>query len=264
MATRLDQLNISEVSGVASPANEIPGWLVTKAKDGDMTEILKDLDRMESDFAILYSALKACEQYMADADPDVQSAATTLTQYIEGLFADAPADEEAPPDEPPVAQQAAAPVAASKSFTSGRGFMERLLGVVDKSTTDTKEEATVASTQEPAAKSAEHEDEPIVTEPTEAEKAAAERDEQLTTALKGIGEALVSLKEGQDATRDAVSAVIDRVGTLEANRHSATLDDYEPSVAKSIEDPTERATAALHETFKHLGRNPGSGVRLGV
>jgi hypothetical protein len=87
MATRLTETELDEVSGVESPANEVLGFMVMKSAASKLDpeqrqELLKAVDRMESDFAVLYSALNACQQYMGDAPPEVQQLDAELAKAL--------------------------------------------------------------------------------------------------------------------------------------------------------------------------------------
>ncbi len=85
MATKLSNLRIDELSGVRSPANEMPGWLVMKAKE-DPEGAMADLDAMESAVTKIKDALEALEPYLEDADDEVRKAHETLQKYAQELL----------------------------------------------------------------------------------------------------------------------------------------------------------------------------------
>lgn len=84
MATRLDNLSIEEVSGVDSPANETPGWLVMKSHD---------IDTLERSTATLYAALAGADQFLEGAPEDVVKARDTLEGFLEEILTDEPQRE---------------------------------------------------------------------------------------------------------------------------------------------------------------------------
>lgn len=256
MATRLKNLEIDEVSGVASPANELPSFMVIKSEEGTPTLTQKDVDRMESDYAILYSALKACEQYMAGdgTPPEVVAAKDTLIAHIEGMFSDAtPEENAAPPAEAP------APVAASAD-KEPQGLLQRLfnrssLGSGESETpTETTKEKDVPETPET----------PATAEETPAEKSTApDIAAELVTALKAVGEQLQALTEGQETMREVQSVTLDRLGAVEAQRQGIDVDDLVAAPATKSTGEEPKGQAALRSALSAIAKSPGRSVTLG-
>jgi hypothetical protein len=269
MATRLHQLEIEEVSGVASPANELPGFLVAKSaqlgRPLTADEIVKEADRMESDYAILYSALQACAQYMTDAPPEVQTAVETLNNYIEGLFSnDGQDDGSGDATDPGAAGSAGAggttPVQQS---ADGKSLIARMLGrsSSEKATksTETKQEPTEKSKPapaetktEPAEKSADGTD-PVIKGLGEALVAVAD-------VLKGVSEKVDSLVETQGVHSQVLNATLDRLGAVEANRYGG--DDFAP-ISQPTQKSAEKGEDALRAAIVAVAQRPGTSVTLG-
>lgn len=272
MATRLQKLEIDEVSGVQNPANELPGFLVAKSTDLGRAltadEISKEVDRMESDYAILYSALQACQQYMTDAPPEVTAAVDTLTQYIEGLFSDTPPED---PNADPNAQQ---PVQQS---AGGQSLFQRLMGAVGvtptttastsattKSAETTKETPTVsetASTEAAASTAAESTETTKSAEPTVVNK---ELTDALTLIATGLGDLTKTVKDMQDtqaAQSEALSSTLDRLSAVEANR--AGVDITDTVITEPTQKSTDRGEDALRSALVGIARRPGTSVTLG-
>jgi hypothetical protein len=262
MATKLAELELDEMSGVESPANEIHGFAVMKAKaqelePGEANELLKEVDRMEADFAVLYSALNSTEQYLGDAPEEVAAAAATLKQYVEGMF-----NEEEKPDEPPAADGVPTmPVMASRE-KDGRTLLQRLFKT--KPNTPAEEASPVEKETETPKK-----DEPT---PAEAEGLTKEQGDQILGALTEVGKALENIDErmktletNDETTRDALGKSLDRLGRVEAQRQGAMVNDNVPTpepVDKSA-DSADRGRAALRSTIASIARQPGRREFLG-
>lgn len=82
MATQLTKLQMEEISGVDSPANEQPGWLVMKSAD------TQGADNIEAGAAALYSTLAAADQFLTAAPDEIAKAKDTLATYCETLLLD--------------------------------------------------------------------------------------------------------------------------------------------------------------------------------
>lgn len=258
MATKLEKLSIEEVSGVENPANETPGWLVMKSAD-EQEALLKEVDRMESDFAILYAALKACEGYLGDAPEDATSALQSLTAYVESLFSDGSDDAQPEPEETPVSQTA---------DETPRSLMSMIFGdklTKDDDSVEPEAEAVVEdeAVEEPevdeaevdeaeAEDSGDSEDEAAEGE----EEAAAESEEPEVEVEKSTDEDLVSVlqqivknQEKADADSQAVRAsligLVERVERLEV-RKTGVNPDLDEAVEKGDVDPL---SAALHSAL---------------
>jgi hypothetical protein len=250
MATRLGQLKIDEVSGVASPANELPGWLVMKSAGDelDAEALLKEVDRMESDIAILYSALTQCEPYLADAPEEVQAASQTLKAFLETMFQD-PSLDGGTPDAG--ADMAGDPnVAASvdgEPLTGVGRLLNRLVST--KKSTKTEEKLVEEPKQEPAEKA------------KPAEQPKLELPAELTKALEDVASGMQALSQGQESIREALSLTVDRVSQLETTRKAVEY-DIEP-VTVPTEKSADRSTAALRSVLVDVALNPGKQVRLG-
>lgn len=80
MSVQLSKLQVDEVSGVDEPANELPGWLVTKSKE--VGEVIEKVEDAHNGFL---TSLDNVGQYLTDAPDDVQAAATTLKAHVIGL-----------------------------------------------------------------------------------------------------------------------------------------------------------------------------------
>lgn len=273
MATRLTQFDIEEVSGVANPANELPGFIVMKSTDAEA--LLKDVDTLEQDYAILFAALETVKPSMGDAPPEIQAAVDTLMTYIEGLFDESGDEEGAPaPNEGVPPSQ---PVALSAGDEEPKTFLARLL---HRSTPTAKSADAKPATDKPAEpveKSADTDARREAARKRRQErvtKAAQERSE-MTEALKGIVTAVDALAgqveqitAGQEevtktteAVADALNATLDRVGRLEAQPASSGLATPAP-VAKTA-DGVSAGRRALRSSLVHLATNPGSSVTLG-
>jgi hypothetical protein len=241
MATRLTKLDIDETSGVANPANELPGFLVMKSAE-DAEALLKEADRMESDFAILYSALKACEPYLGEAPEEVVAAKETLTAYVEGLFGDEETDEAEP------ATAEAPPTEVYASADGRKGLLARILHRGEPKPEPTTKENEVT---EPA------ETEPEATEPEAV--AAKPAPDDVTKALARIEESLTGIVETQSAHAEVLDHALDRISNVEARRQGLTGQEAETvRTAKSSED---RGAAALRSGIMAVAR--GGSVRLG-
>lgn len=262
MATRLTKLDINEISGVENPANELPGWLVTKAKKGDgeldVDTLIKEVDRAESDFAILYSALKSCETYLADAPPEVQAAKDTLVSYIEELFG----GDGSGADQGDVAPDQGGDIVAQskdkdktktlfgKLFRKGDAEEEKGDAEVEKNE-DVKAdeaEAEVEKADEPEAEAeVEKADETAkVDEPeVEVEKSEVDAEELLKSVKAAVGEALEPLTEDVGVVKDALGSALDRIGRLEAGRQGLDPDEVASThVDKSEDGAGKRALRA--------------------
>lgn len=275
MATRLSELEIDEVSGVEHPANELPGFLVTKAA-GDISpeQLLKEVDRMESDVAILYSSLQACDQYFADAPEDVKSAADTLTAWVENLFKDDPAQDAAPTS---TETPEAAPIGLSADKTSP-GVLERL-GLRRSKTTKTNDEenAVPAETEVPSKEGEVDEAETAPAEETPAEEPNKEtvekpEDEQpaalsaddltkaLTEALAPIVEQLKDVSETTETLKTVSEHLVDRVSRVEVSKQGLDPEEVASVTAKSA-TTLPRGEAELRAGFSRLAR--GEKLTLG-
>jgi hypothetical protein len=249
MATRLGQLKIDEVSGVASPANELPGWLVMKSAGDelDAEALLKEVDRMESDIAILYSALTQCEQYLTDAPEEVQAASQTLKAFLETMFQD-PSLDGGTPDAG--ADMAGDPnVAASFDGEPLTGVGRLLNRLVSTKKSTKTEEKPVEEPTEPAEKA----------KPVEQPK--LELPAELTKALEDVASGMQALSQGQESIREALSLTVDRVSQLETTRKAVEY-DIEPVIVPT-EKSADRSTAALRSVLVDVALNPGKQVRLG-
>lgn len=271
MATRLDHLEIGEVSGVQHPANELPGFLVAKSTElgRPLTteEVSKEVDRMESDYAILYSALQACQQYMTDAPPEVTAAVDTLTQYIEGLFSDTPADGTT---DPAATDPNAQPVQAS---ADGKSLFARLMGAVGVSApATTATEATKSASEETKEQPVSETATSTSTETATATEKSAEESspvtKELADALSGIAEGMgalaetvKSIKETQDAHGEALSSTLDRLSAVEANRAGADITDV--VISEPAQKSADRGEDALRSALVGIARRPGTSVTLG-
>ena len=254
MATRLSKLEIDEVSGVANPANQLPAFLVVKGHgkplsemdDAELAEVEKEVDRMESDFAILYSSLKACEQYLAgDTPEEVTSAVATLVSYIEGLFNETP-DEETEPVEAPTDVEAS---------EDGKplGFLAKLLGsrreeeTAEVATKSEEPEAEVTKTEEPAPA-----EEPEAAEP--------QFPDELVKALQDLPSFMEEQRATAEALREATGGIADRVGRLEATRKSV---DIEPVAIPETTEKADRGAAALRSVLVNVASRPGHRETIG-
>lgn len=261
MATRLSELEVEEISGVENPANELPGFLVTKARKDNLTaeELLKEVDRMEQDVAILYSSLSACEPYLADAGEDVKAAAATLTAWVENLFK----DEEPTPSDDDDEGSAPEPIGLSRDKNSG-GLLERLGLRRSKTTKTAAEEPDVSETTKV--------DEPEVTEPEVTEPESEEPVEKSTAlsledVTKAVQDALApvvtqlgELGETTETLKSATGAVIDRLSAVEAGRQGLDPEEIAEITTKSKTE-LPRGEAALRAGFGRLAR--GETLRLG-
>ena len=273
MATRLTEFDIEEVSGVANPANQLPGFMVIKSA-GEAEALLKDVDELEQDYAILFAALETCKPHMAEAPPEVQAAADTLMTYVESLF-----DEEGAEDAAPAPNEGApptSPVALSAGDEEPKTILARIL-----------HSRTTKATQ--GAKPTTQEKEPVAQEDTKnagelakaARRARVEKREEerrvFVDTLKGIGtamEALIDsveeLKKGQadlaatdDVLKEALSATLDRVGKAEAQPASPLTHAPAATVTKSATDGLSAGRQALRAGLVQLAQNPGSSLTLG-
>lgn len=251
MATRLTKLNIEELSGVENPANELPGWIVTKSADGEVIinteEVMAKVDRAESDFAILYSALKSCEQYLTDAPAEVSSAKDTLVSYIEDLFGSGS----------PEATDQTAPDPNAVMQSKDKDKTKSLFGRLFKRDGEEGEEE-VAKTEEENVEKTEAEAEAEVTEKTQEEKPAEEEapvvektesgvntDELLKSMRTVMSEELAPVTEDIGTVKDALGKALDRIGALEAGRQGLDPDDAAAvRVDKSEDGAGKRALRA--------------------
>jgi hypothetical protein len=245
MATELQKLQVNELSGVEHPANEAPGWLVMKSAD-EREALLKEVDRMESDFAILYASLKAAEGYLGDAPEEVTSAASALVGYVESLFSEGEGEE---PEAETETTDSAPEETVKTADTTRRSLTELIFGSVEKDAdTDVEKDATVfdqeAETDE-VEKDAEPEAEADVEK--DAEPAPADDDDN------GLVEVLSRLAQGQEdlaknlggdigALRDALVSTIERVERLEVRKTG--LDPDADAVEKAAADPLGTAVLA--------------------
>jgi hypothetical protein len=95
MATRLTKLRMAELSGVDDPANEMPGWIVTKSK-----EWKAEVETFEKEVAGAYDGLRtdSMELYLNDAPEDVKKAHEVLVEHLsKGLES---SEDEAAEEEP--------------------------------------------------------------------------------------------------------------------------------------------------------------------
>jgi magnesium-transporting ATPase (P-type) len=254
MATELQKLQVNELSGVEHPANEAPGWLVMKSAD-EREALLKEVDRMESDFAILYASLKAAEGYLGDAPEEVTSAASALVGYVESLFSEGEGEE---PEAETETTDSAPEETVKTADTTRRSLTELIFGSVEKDAdTDVEKDATVfdqeAETDE-VEKDAETDEVEKDAEPEaeadvekDAEPAPADDDDN------GLVEVLSRLAQGQEdlaknlggdigALRDALVSTIERVERLEVRKTG--LDPDADAVEKAAADPLGTAVLA--------------------
>jgi magnesium-transporting ATPase (P-type) len=254
MATELQKLQVNELSGVEHPANEAPGWLVMKSAD-EREALLKEVDRMESDFAILYASLKAAEGYLGDAPEEVTSAASALVGYVESLFSEGEGEE---PEAETETTDSAPEETVKTADTTRRSLTELIFGSVEKDAdTDVEKDATVfdqeAETDE-VEKDAETDEVEKDAEPEaeadvekDAEPAPADDDDN------GLLEVLSRLAQGQEdlaknlggdigALRDALVSTIERVERLEVRKTG--LDPDADAVEKAAADPLGTAVLA--------------------
>jgi hypothetical protein len=266
MATRLQKLEIDEVSGVQSPANELPGFLVAKSTDlgRPLTaeEITKEVDRMESDYAILYSALQACQQYMTDAPPEVTAAVDTLTQYIEGLFSDDPSNDTTPDpnaDMQPVQQSA-----------DNRSLFQRLMGAItappEEPATETtkatpKEEPTVSETATTTEAAPESTSTTKSAEPTPVAKELTDALSAMAEGMGALAKAVGEMRTTQDTQTEVLSTTLDRLSAVEARR--AGGDEMDLTISEPTNKSTERGEDALRAALVGIARRPGTSVTLG-
>ena len=243
MATELQKLQVDELSGVEHPANEAPGWLVMKSAD-EQEALLKEVDRMESDFAILYASLKAAEGYLGDAPEEVTSAASALVGYVESLFSEGEGEE---PEAETETTDSAPEEPVKTADTPRRSLTELIFGSVEKDTdTDVEKDATVFD------QDAETDD---VEKDAEVETDDVEKDAEVDEEPNdtGLVEVLSRLAQGQEdlaknlggdigALRDALVSTIERVERLEVRKTGLTPDA--DAVEKAAADPLGTAVLA--------------------
>lgn len=256
MATELQKLQVNELSGVEHPANEAPGWLVMKSAD-EREALLKEVDRMESDFAILYASLKAAEGYLGDAPEEVTSAASALVGYVESLFSEGEGEE---PEAETETTDSAPEETVKTADTTRRSLTELIFGSVEKDAdTDVEKDATVFDQEaetDDVEKDAEVEADEVEKDAEPEAEADVEKDAEPAPADEddnGLVEVLSRLAQSQEdlaknlggdigALRDALVSTIERVERLEV-RKTGLDPDVDTAIEKSGISPL---TAAVH------------------
>lgn len=262
MATELQKLQVNELSGVEHPANEAPGWLVMKSAD-EREALLKEVDRMESDFAILYASLKAVEGYLGDAPEEVTAAEKALVGYVESLFSDGDGTD---PEPDPTDTNDSAPedTTVKTADTTRRSLTELIFGNVEKDAdvdidTDVEKDADTGVFDQEAdvEKDADTETDEVEKDAEAEAEAEAEvekdADEAPADDDNGLVEVLSRLAQGQEdlaknlggdigALRDALVSTIERVERLEV-RKTGLDPDVDTAIEKSGISPL---TAAVH------------------
>lgn len=248
MATKLEKLSIEELSGVENPANETPGWLVMKSETQEA--LLKEVDRMESDFAILYAALKSTEDYLGDAPEDVVKAESLLVSYVESLFEGSADDENSEPT--PDNETTEAPV-AEKSATpkSTRTLMKTIFGGRDDEDLEKTEDEEVEVEdvlEDEVDEDVEVDD--VSDEDLDEAEAEAEDEEVEKSAEDDLIAVLTRIAKSQDDTaadvaafRDVLGNVVERIERLEV-RKTGLDPDLEDAVAKEKISPLRSAVAS--------------------
>lgn len=262
MATRLEGLEIDELSGVEDPANELPGWIVQKGivKDGevDVDALQKEVNRAESDFAILYSALQSSQQYITDAPPEVAAAFDTLTQYIEGLFQDS---GNSPPDAQ-LAAPAPTPVQASKG-----GILARLLrkdGAADETVEKSEDDESEDEETDEEYESPEEDSELVGGSSTLADDqvehdARAQVDDIKKSVTEAVTASLDPVIETQEVLKTAVEGLANRLGNMEARQTGHRPEETTDETVEKTQ--ASRSTIAFGSAIKDL-RAGGRGVTL--
>jgi hypothetical protein len=267
MPTRLDEPDIEEVSGVENPANELPGFIMIKSQD-EAEALLKDVDTMEQDFAILYAALETIKSSMTDAPAEAVSAVDTLMTYIEGLF-DESGGGQAPADGIDPAQ----PVAMSAD-QDGKPLLAKLLHRQHKPVVKTEDEPAPEKPVEKSddgdeliAKSRERREARIAKEAEErsmvlgALQSIVGAVEDLTSKVDEISKNQTETADTTETLKSAVAATLDRIGRVEA-QPAGPLGDPAPPVVKS-QDGVTPARQSLRAGLVQLAQNPGSSLTLG-
>jgi hypothetical protein len=258
MATELQKLQVDELSGVEHPANEAPGWLVMKSAD-EREALLKEVDRMESDFAILYASLKAVEGYLGDAPEEVTAAEKALVGYVESLFSDGDG-EDTEPDPEDTNDSASEDTTVKTADTTRRSLTELIFGNVKKDAdvdidTDVEKDADTGVFDQEAEveKDAEVETDDVEKDADVEAEAEVEKDATADEDQDGLVEVLSRLAQGQEdlaknlggdigALRDALVSTIERVERLEV-RKTGLDPDVDATIEKSGISPL---TAAVH------------------
>lgn len=258
MATELQKLQVDELSGVEHPANEAPGWLVMKSAD-EREALLKEVDRMESDFAILYASLKAVEGYLGDAPEEVTAAEKALVGYVESLFSDGDG-EDTEPDPEDTNDSASEDTTVKTADTTRRSLTELIFGNVKKDAdvdidTDVEKDADTGVFDQEAEveKDAEVETDDVEKDADVEAEAEVEKDATADEDQDGLVEVLSRLAQGQEdlaknlggdigALRDALVSTIERVERLEVRKTGLTPDA--DAVEKAAADPLGTAVLA--------------------
>lgn len=258
MATKLAKLRIKEISGVDEPANDMPDWIVMKAK-----EVLGEIEQIEKDASSLRGLLDSHEIF--DGAPDkVVSANETLSGYL---------DEVLEEDDGEKAEKAEK---ASGSTVKAR--LQELLGI--KKAADS-EDASDEEEEEDEEEQEEQEDSPDVAkadagsdEDEENEKSREEEEEDADDPAAATKKAadkseadeeedeeeeeeeeednpdavdkqvLKSILDGNEIIREAVLNLTDRIEILEQSER-ASLRGQEASITKKAPTLADGMKAAI-------------------
>lgn len=217
MATRLTQFRMKELSGVDEGANELPGWIVQKAKDweGEVAEFEQEIvglrDQLSSD---------AADLYFSTAPEEITKARDEVLSHLEDGMEEVPDDAEDAEDRKGLVQKL-------REKLSGKD------GSVEKSETE-GQDAPAAAEGEPSSpgedESGDSEKSPpgdVVPSGTEGAAAAPEGKGTAEEAPAGdvvpsppsaedVAKAVVpALTEQLDPIREAISGLADRTEALE-------------------------------------------------
>lgn len=215
MSTQLGELKIDEVSGVDAPANQLEGWLVMKSKD-ELVTILKEVDRVQKDSALLWAALEATD--LEGAPDEVTAARETIVKHLESLI------------EPEKSGSTLAAKVRSLLLGGGKAETEPEAETVEEPAAEEGAEKSESETgdPEPEPEKAEKSEEAPAEEP--AVEPEPEGDSEATALLKQIAGNLEGLQKDIDTLKEVASATIDRVDNLEGGTaRSQQVDGQEVS-----------------------------------
>lgn len=235
---KLTKLRMKEISGVDDPANELPGWIVAKAKEWE-----GEVEDLEKSVGSLYDGLtgEAADLYFTDAPEDVAKARETLIGHMADDVEEVEKDSGEPDPEPEET-----PARKQRRFRDA--FRSKPAG-----------DETPEPEETPAKKAAELAP-PPGEEPAEETPAETAEPEAPAVDEEAIAKSVVSdlagvIRETVDPLRDAVAALADRTENLE--KHAAR-----PAGLRGQETPAEPVQKDARTSLRHSIRRATAGEKV--